>query len=63
MPTWKKICCPVDFSWESRVAMEEAADLAWRFGGDVTLVHVDDRPPRAVETIPGEKIDAEKLEL
>ena len=63
MPAWKKICCPVDFSWESRVAMEEAADLAWRFGGDVTLVHVDDRPPRAVETIPGEEIDAEKLEL
>lgn len=47
MAAWKKICCPVDFSWESRAAMEEAAELAWRFGGDLTLVHVDDRPPLA----------------
>lgn len=45
MPVWKKICCPVDFSRESRVAMEEAAELAWRFGAQLTLVHVDDRPP------------------
>lgn len=45
MAAWKKICCAVDFSWESRIAMEEAAELAWRFGGDLTLVHVDDRPP------------------
>ena len=45
MPAWKKICCPVDFSWESRIAMEEAADLAWRFGGELALLHVDTRPP------------------
>ena len=51
MAAWKKICCPVDFSWESRIAMEEAADLAWRFGGDLTLVHVDDRPLPAVEAL------------
>jgi nucleotide-binding universal stress UspA family protein len=50
MAAWKKICCPVDFSWESRTAMEEAADLAWRFGGDLTLVHVDDRPAPELET-------------
>lgn len=31
--------------------MEEAAELAWRFGGDLTLVHVDDRPLR-----PGERL-------
>ncbi len=48
MPAWKRICCPVDFSWASRAAMEEAADLAWRFGGALTLVHVDDRPGRDV---------------
>ncbi len=40
MAAWKKICCPVDFTWESRIAMEEAAELAWRFGGQLTLVHV-----------------------
>lgn len=40
MAAWKKICCPVDFTWESRIAMEEAADLAWRFGAQLTLVHV-----------------------
>lgn len=51
MPAWKKICCPIDFSWESRAAMEEAAELAWRFGGDLTLVHVDDRPPGAGERL------------
>jgi acetyl-CoA synthetase len=45
MAAWKKICCPVDFSIESRFAMEEAADLAWRFGGELTLVHVEDRRP------------------
>lgn len=50
---WSKVCCPVDFSWESRVAMQEAAEVARRFGGDLTLVHVDDRPaqPRANETL------------
>jgi nucleotide-binding universal stress UspA family protein len=37
---WKKICCPIDFTWESRIAMEEAAELAWRFGSQLTLVHV-----------------------
>jgi nucleotide-binding universal stress UspA family protein len=51
MAAWKKICCPVDFSLESRTAMEEASELAWRFGGDLTLVHVDDRPLPAVETL------------
>ena len=51
MPAWKKICCPVDFSSESRAAMEEAAELAWRFGGDLTLVHVDERSPRALESL------------
>jgi acetyl-CoA synthetase len=50
MTAWKRICCPVDFSRESRFAMEEAADLAWRFGGDLTLVHVDDRPPAPGES-------------
>jgi nucleotide-binding universal stress UspA family protein len=40
MLEWKKICCAVDFSDESRFAMEEAAALAARSGGDLTVVHV-----------------------
>jgi nucleotide-binding universal stress UspA family protein len=64
MPAWKKICCPIDFSWESRAAMEEAAELAWRFGGDLTLVHVDDRPPLAREALGSrEKRDEAAAEL
>ncbi len=42
--SWTKICCAVDFSRESRLAMEEAADLAWRLGGTLTLVHVNELP-------------------
>lgn len=30
MSGWKKICCAVDFSEESRFAMEEAAELVAR---------------------------------
>ncbi len=60
MAAWKKICCPVDFSWESRIAMEEAADLAWRFGGDLTLLHVD---TRAAEGSPGEGREQGTAEL
>lgn len=64
MPAWKKICCPVDFSLESRTAMEEAAELAWRFGGELTLVHVDDRPPRALESLDArERREQEVAEL
>jgi len=36
---WKRILCPVDFSDASRAAMEVAADLAKRFGGEVVLLH------------------------
>jgi len=36
---WKRILCPVDFSSASRDALQVAADLAKRFGGDVTLFH------------------------
>jgi nucleotide-binding universal stress UspA family protein len=36
---WKRICCPIDFSDASRAAMEVAADLARRGGGDLVLLH------------------------
>jgi nucleotide-binding universal stress UspA family protein len=40
MIEWKKICCAVDFADPSRVAMEQAADLAKRFEAELTLIHV-----------------------
>lgn len=36
---WKRICCPIDFSDASRAAMEIAADLAKRGGGELVLLH------------------------
>lgn len=50
---WKKICCPVDFSRESQVALEDAAELASRVCGALTLVHVSDRAPSPSETLAG----------
>ena len=64
MPAWKRICCPIDFSSESRAAMEEAAELAWRFGGALTLVHVDEQSPRALSTLgPRDRDEARAVEL
>jgi len=40
MSEWKKICCAVDFSDDSRFAMEEAAELASRSKGDLAVIHV-----------------------
>ena len=45
MPEWRKICCPVDFSGPSRLAMDSAADAARRWDADLTLLHV--HPPGA----------------
>jgi nucleotide-binding universal stress UspA family protein len=39
---WKKICCPVDFSPESRAALRVAVDLCRRSGAELTLLHVED---------------------
>ena len=47
--TWKKICCPVDFSDESRAALEVAADVARRFGAALVLLHVDETPAETME--------------
>jgi nucleotide-binding universal stress UspA family protein len=38
---WRKVICPVDFSEESRAALRVAADLARRFGAELTLFHAD----------------------
>lgn len=47
MTMWKRICCPVDFSPVSRRAADEAAELGWRFGARITLLHVVEPEPAA----------------
>ena len=49
MIEWKKICCAVEFSEPSRIAMLQAAELTRRFEGELTLVHVH-APPQALST-------------
>ena len=49
MGEWSRICCAVDFSDTSRLAMAEAADLARQCGAELTLVHVF-KPPAASTT-------------
>lgn len=44
MMTLLKILCAVDFSESSRFATDAAADLARRFGAELTLVHVREPP-------------------
>lgn len=52
MTEWRRICCAVDFSDPSRFAMEEAADLARTFHGQLTLVHVEEpRPVMPIDVI------------
>jgi nucleotide-binding universal stress UspA family protein len=49
--TWRKVCCPVDYSRESRAALEVAIDLCRRLGAELTILHVEepDRADRAAE--------------
>ncbi len=47
MAAWRKICCAIDFSETSQLAMEEAADVARRSQADLTLVHVYENPAAA----------------
>ncbi len=41
---WKRICCAVDFSEPSWIAMEQAAELAGKLRAELTLVHVRPSP-------------------
>jgi nucleotide-binding universal stress UspA family protein len=52
MSQWKKICCAVDFSDQSRFAMEEAAALASRSDGDLALIHVVAGQPPCEARLP-----------
>ncbi len=51
MTEWKKICCAVDFSEPSRLALNEAADLARRFRADLTVIHAHEDPRLASATL------------
>ena len=48
---WKRICCAVDFGEPSRVALEQAADLAKRFEAQLTVIHVVVPPPQAARDV------------
>jgi len=40
MTGFRSICCPIDFSDASRLALEEAAELARRYEAALTILHV-----------------------
>jgi nucleotide-binding universal stress UspA family protein len=40
--SWNHVCCPVDFSPESRAALTVAVDLCRRLGARLTILHVED---------------------
>ncbi len=44
MSTWTKICCAVDLSEPSRLALEQAAALAKDLGAELLLLHVYESP-------------------
>jgi nucleotide-binding universal stress UspA family protein len=45
MTPWKRICCAVDLTEPSRIAMLKAAELAARFEGELVLLHVQPLAP------------------
>ncbi len=59
MLTLSKILCAVDFSRSSRAALEDAADLAKRFDGELTLIHVRSPPLPPDEAVLSEPARAE----
>ena len=49
MTDFRRICCPTDFSESSRGALEEAAQIARRYGASLTLLHVVEPAATAAE--------------
>ena len=60
MSEWSRICCALDFSDTSRLAMAEAAEMARRCGAQLTLLHV--RPPPAQVSSADLLVSARALE-
>ena len=56
MQSWRKLCCPVDFSDASRSALEHAAYLASALNGELTLLHV--RPAPSVSRDREQELDS-----
>ena len=52
MASWKRICCPVDFSEPSRTALSLAADLGRLLGAELLLLHVEGAEKVAAEITP-----------
>jgi universal stress protein A len=65
MASWTKICCPVDFSETSRVALEEAAELSRRYHAELSLLHVFEPPGATAELMvsPPDLIDQTTKDL
>jgi len=66
MANWRSICCAVDFSESSRLALEEATDLARRFDARLTLVHVLEAAPAAATEgllTPPDLVEQMRIEL
>jgi nucleotide-binding universal stress UspA family protein len=59
MLSLSRILCAVDFSRSSRVALEDAADLAKRFEAELTLIHVRQPPLPPDEAVLSERARAE----
>ena len=57
---WNKICCAVDFSEPSRLALTQASELARRLQGKLTLLHVVE-VPAAASVLPGRPPIDEKV--
>ncbi len=51
MAEWRRIGCAVDFSDSARVALETAAELAGRLGGQLLLIHVVEGAAGAAEPV------------
>lgn len=52
MTDWKRICCAVDLEEPSRMALEQAADLAKRLGAELSVVYaVAPLPPVVGEVL------------
>ena len=51
MPDCMRMCCAIDYSEASRMAVKQASELARRLGAELTLVHVIEPVPPAVATV------------